>query len=103
MRLFFKPYQLPPSPCVRCAWARAVTFVVSGVISRVSSGLDQLGLCRRHMSCDNDDFSIFALISSNSFSFFMFLPYISPDRSPYVSLVLKLFLCFLVSSDFPYP
>ena len=31
--LFFKPYPLPPSPCVRYAWARAVTFLVSGVIS----------------------------------------------------------------------
>ena len=30
---FFKPYQLPPSPCVRCAWARAVMFLVSDVIS----------------------------------------------------------------------
>ena len=25
---FFKPYQLPPSPCVRCVWARAVMFLV---------------------------------------------------------------------------
>ena len=30
---FFKPYQLPPSPCVRRAWARAVTFLVSDVTS----------------------------------------------------------------------
>ena len=30
---FFKPYQFPPSPCVRYTWARAVTFLVSGVIS----------------------------------------------------------------------
>ena len=30
---FFKPYQLSPSPCVRCAWARAVTFLVSDAIS----------------------------------------------------------------------
>ena len=30
---FFKPYQLPPSPCVRSVWARAVTFLVSGVIA----------------------------------------------------------------------
>ena len=30
---FFKPYQLPPSPCVRCAWARAVTFRVSDASS----------------------------------------------------------------------
>ena len=30
---FFIPYQLPPSPCVRCAWARAVTLLVSDAIS----------------------------------------------------------------------
>ena len=30
---FFKPYNFPPSPCVRCAWARAVTFLVSDAIS----------------------------------------------------------------------
>ena len=30
---FFKPYLLPPSPCVRCAWARAVTLLVSDAIS----------------------------------------------------------------------
>ena len=30
---FFKPYQLPPSPCVWCPWARAVTFLVSNAIS----------------------------------------------------------------------
>ena len=30
---FFKPYQLPPNPCVWRAWARAVTFLVSDAIS----------------------------------------------------------------------
>ena len=30
---FFKPYQLPPSPCVRCAWARAITLLVLDAIS----------------------------------------------------------------------
>ena len=30
---FSKPYQLPPSPCVRRAWARAITFLVSDAIS----------------------------------------------------------------------
>ena len=37
---------------------------------RVCSGLGWLGLCRRHMSCDNDDFSVFAPTSSSYFSFF---------------------------------
>ena len=30
---FSKPYQLPPSPCVWNAWARAVTLLVSVAIS----------------------------------------------------------------------
>ena len=30
---FFKPYQLPPSPCVRRAWARAVTFLILNATS----------------------------------------------------------------------
>ena len=37
-RLFFKPHQLPPSTCARCAWARAVSFLVSGVISTCQLG-----------------------------------------------------------------
>ena len=32
-RLFFKPYQFPPSPCVRRACARAVSFLESGATS----------------------------------------------------------------------
>ena len=35
---FFKPYQLPPNPCVQCAWARAVTFLVSDTISTCQLG-----------------------------------------------------------------
>ena len=30
---FFQTYQLPPIPCVRCAWARAITFLVPDAIS----------------------------------------------------------------------
>ena len=30
---FFKPHQLPPSPCERNAWARAVSLLVSVAIS----------------------------------------------------------------------
>ena len=65
-RLFFKPHQLPPSPCARCAWARAVSFLVSGVISKcqLGAGLVRALIYRRLMSGDNDDFSILALISS---------------------------------------
>ena len=39
-------------------------------LPRVCLGLVWLGLCRCHMSCDNDDFSVFAPTSSSSFSFF---------------------------------
>ena len=39
-------------------------------LPRVCSGLVWLGLCRRHMSCDNDDFSVFKPPFSTSFSFF---------------------------------
>ena len=36
---FFKPYQLPPSPCVRCAWARGITLLVSDAISMCLFGV----------------------------------------------------------------
>ena len=39
-------------------------------LPRGRSGLVWLGLCRRQMSCGNDDFSTFALISFSSLSFF---------------------------------
>ena len=39
-------------------------------LPRVCLGLGWLGLCRCHMSCDDDDFSVFAPTSSTSFSFF---------------------------------
>ena len=39
-------------------------------LPRGRSKLVWLGLCRRQMSCGNDDFSTFALIFSSSFSFF---------------------------------
>ena len=32
-RLFFKPNQLPPSPWLRRAWARAISFLESGATS----------------------------------------------------------------------
>ena len=40
---FFKLYQFPPSPCVRRAWARVVTFLVSDAISTclLEAGLDK--------------------------------------------------------------
>ena len=35
----FKPYQLPPSPCVRTAWARAIIIPASIAISTCPFGL----------------------------------------------------------------
>ena len=43
MRLFFKPNQLPPSPWLRQAWARAVSFLESGA---TSTWLLRVGLVR---------------------------------------------------------
>ena len=65
----FKPYQLPPSPCVRRACARAVSFLESDVTSMCLLRAGLVRACCRHMSCDNDDFSVFVPISSSSFSF----------------------------------
>ena len=42
-RLFFKPNQLPPSPWLRRAWARAVSFLESGM---ASTWLFKVGLVR---------------------------------------------------------
>ena len=75
-RLFFKPYQLPPPPPPPPALVYdervqgLYRFLNRIRLPRVCSRLVWLGLCRRHMSCDNNDFSVFAPISSSSFSFF---------------------------------
>ena len=36
---FLQPYQLPPSPCVRSAWARAVILVASIAVSTCPPGI----------------------------------------------------------------
>ena len=36
---FLQPYQLPPSPCVRSAWARAVILVASVAVSTCPPGV----------------------------------------------------------------
>ena len=56
---FFKPYQLPPSPCVRYAWARAITLLVSDVISTCLFGA---GLVR-------DFFAVICLVIMMTFRF----------------------------------
>ena len=37
--LFLQPYQLPPSPCVRSAWARAIILVASVDVSTCPPGV----------------------------------------------------------------
>ena len=68
--LISKPYQLPPSLCIRMACARAVSFLESDATSicLLRAGLVKVNRC--HMSCDNDDLSIFEPISSSSYGFF---------------------------------
>ena len=73
-RLFFKPYQLPLSPCVRCTWARVVTFLASGAISACLLGAGLVRALSPSYVCNNDDSSVFELISPTSFSFLLFLP-----------------------------
>ena len=36
---FLQPYQLPPSPCIRSAWARAEILVASAAVSMCPGGL----------------------------------------------------------------
>ena len=43
----FKPYQLPPSPCVRTAWARAVIVPASIAISTCLFGLTLVAVISR--------------------------------------------------------
>ena len=40
--LFFSPHQLPPSPCVRNAWARAVILLTSVAISTCLFGVESV-------------------------------------------------------------
>ena len=49
-------------------------FLISGVISTCQLGAGSFRALSPSYSCDSDDFSVLALISSNYFSFFLFLP-----------------------------
>ena len=69
-RLFSNPISCPPALVYGGRAQRLYRFLNQMRFPRVCSGLVRLGLSRRHMSCDNDDFSVFAPISSSSFSFF---------------------------------
>ena len=59
---FLYPHQLPPSPCVRIAWAMAVILLAMVAISTCLLGNGQLRLDRRHTSRDNDDSLGFTLV-----------------------------------------
>ena len=67
---FLNPISCPPALVYNEHVQGLYRFLNRVRIARVCPGLGWLGLCRRHMSCDNDDFSVFASTSSSSFSFF---------------------------------
>ena len=66
-----KPYQLPPSALGYGERVQGLYCFLNRVrLPHVCSRLAWLGLCHRHMSGDNDDFSVFTPTSSTSFNFF---------------------------------
>ena len=60
--LFLYPYQLPPSPCVRTAWARAVIISATVAISTCLLGYGLIKPDRRHTWYVNDDPLGFVLV-----------------------------------------
>ena len=67
---FLNPINCPPTLGYGERGQGLYRFLNRVQLPRGCSGLVWLGLCLRQMSCGNDDFSTFALISSSSFSFF---------------------------------
>ena len=67
---FLNPISYPPALGYDKRGQGLYRFLNRVRLPRGCSGLVWLGFCRRQMSCGNDDFSTFALISSSSFSFF---------------------------------
>ena len=59
---FLSPYQLPPSPCVRTAWARAVIISVTVAISTCLLRCGLIKPDRRHTCYVNDGPLCFALV-----------------------------------------
>ena len=60
--LFLYPYQLPPSPCVRTAWARAVIISVTVAISTCLLGYGLIKPDRCHTWYVNDGSLGFTLV-----------------------------------------
>ena len=92
------PHQLPPSPCVQTAWARAVINPATVVIFTCLLGCGLIKPDRRHTWCVNDDPLGFALVFHTPLVFPCFLP-TSPVLSssgPIPSLFFFIFLGVLV-------
>ena len=71
--LFLYPYQLPPSPCVRTVWARAVIIPATVAISTCLFGYGLIKPDRRHTWYVNDGPLGFALVFHTPFVFPCFL------------------------------
>ena len=72
--LFLYPYQLPPSPCVRTAWARAVIIPATVAISTCLLGCGLIKPDHRHTWYVNDGPLGFALVFHTPLVFPYFLP-----------------------------
>ena len=94
--LFLYPYQLPPSPCVRTAWARAVIISATVAISTCLLGYGLIKPDRRHTWYVNDGPLGFALVFHTPLVLPCFLP-TSPVLSSSGPLPSFLFLSVLVS------
>ena len=71
---FLYPYQLPPSPCVRTAWARAVIISAMVAISTCPLGCGLIKPDRRHTCYVNDCPLGFALVFHTPLVLPCFLP-----------------------------
>ena len=72
LRPFLYPHQLPPSPCVRTAWVRAV--IIPATVAISTCLLRLINPDRRHTGCVNDDPLGFALVFHTPLVFPYFLP-----------------------------
>ena len=94
--LFLYPYQLPPSPCVRTAWARAVIIYATIAIFTCLLGYGLIKPYRRHTWYVNDGPLGFALVFHTPLVLPCFL-LTSPVLSSSGPLPSFLFLSVLVS------
>ena len=94
--LFLYPYQLPPSPCVQTAWARAVIISATVAISTCLLGYGLIKPDRRHTWYVNDGPLGFVLVFHTPLVLPCFLP-TSPVLSSFGLLPSFLFLSVLVS------